>query len=431
MPRSRRRWRAGHEPGPSGVEDLVGRPARADLARLVPDLRAAGDEVRGAEATDRAVLFHAVLHLLEGVARAAPLVVVVEDLHWADASSRELLSFLVGRLRGPVLVVATYRSDELHRRHPLRPLLAEATRDDRIVRLDLAPLEPGETAEQLEQIAGHPLPAHVVAAVVSRAEGNPFFAEELLAAQDAGGLSPGLAEVLAARLAALPEAAYELVRIAAVAGRRVEHDLLCAVCPRPASELDAGLREATSQNVLVSDAAGVYAFRHALLQEAAYGELLPGERVTLHGAYAAALADHPHWASVPSGAAGELAYHYAAAKDPAPSAGSLRRGGGRGGGQLGAGEAHGLYEQALALWDQVPDATARAGLARARLLERSVDAAMLAGATKRAIDLVRDALREVDPARDRGRTALLHWRLARLLWTSGTARRRWPPITRR
>jgi predicted ATPase len=293
--------------GRSGVEQLVGAPARADLARLMPELRAPGDEARGAEATDRAVLFHAVLRLLEGVADGAALVVVIEDLHWADASSRELLSFLIGRLRGPVLVVATYRSDELHRRHPLRPLLAEATRDDRIVRLDLAPLTPSEVAEQLEQIAGRRPPPDVVAAVVSRAEGNPFFAEELLAADGGGELTPGLAEVLAARLAALPEAAYEVVRIAAVAGRRVGHDLLSVVCERPRVELDAGLREATSQNVLVSDAAGVYAFRHALLQEAAYAELLPGERVSLHGAYAAALAEHPECASMPAGAAGELA----------------------------------------------------------------------------------------------------------------------------
>jgi len=299
--------------GPAGVEQLVGASARADLARLVPELHLDADAARPTGAGDRAVLFHAVLRILEAVADTTPLVVVVEDLHWADASSRELLGFLAGRLRGAVLVVATYRSDELHRRHPLRPLLAEAARNERIVRIELGPLDPDEVAEQLEAIMGSRPPAAVVAAVVQRAEGNPFFAEELLAAGAGPELPPGLADVLAARLAALPEASYELVRVAAVAGRRVGHDLLAAVCARDAADLVAGLREATFHHVLVADPDGAYAFRHALLQEAAYGELLPGERVSLHAAYAAALAAHPEWAAASAGAAGELAHHYAAA----------------------------------------------------------------------------------------------------------------------
>ena len=405
--------------GPGGVEDLVGAAARADVARLVPELRLPGDEARPAGASDRAVLFGAVLRILEAVAEEAPLVVVIEDLHWADASSRELLAFLAGRLRGSVLVVATYRSDELHRRHPLRPLLAEAARNERIERLELGPLDPGEVAEQLEAILGSPPPAAIVAAVVQRAEGNPFFAEELLAAGAGPELPPGLADVLAARLAALPEASFELVRVAAVAGRRVGHDLLAAVCGRDAADLVAGLREATFHHVLVADADGAYAFRHALLQEAAYGELLPGERVSLHAAYAAALAANPEWAASPAGAAGELAHHYAAARDPARALGASVVAAGAAVDSYALGEAHALYEQALALWDQVPEAAALAGCDRAQLLERCTDAAMLAGATRRAIALVRSAIEALDPSREPVRAALLHWRLARLLWTSG------------
>ena len=120
-------------------------------ARLVPELRQAGDESRPASASDRAVLFQAVLRILQGVGATTPLVVVVEDLHWADASSRLLLSFLIGRLRGSVLVVATYRSDELHRRHSLRPLLAEAARDERVVRIELAPLQPERSPSSWSQ----------------------------------------------------------------------------------------------------------------------------------------------------------------------------------------------------------------------------------------------------------------------------------------
>ena len=192
------------ELGVAGVEELVGAAARADLARLVPELRQPDDEARPPGATrPRGAVSRGAAHP-RGRRRPQPVVVVIEDLHWADASSRELLGFLVGRLRGAVLIVATYRSDELHRRHPLRPLLAEAARDERVVRLELGPLRPCEVAEQLEAIAGQRPPPDVVAAVVERAEGNPFFAEELLAAGGGPELPPGLADVLAARLAALP-----------------------------------------------------------------------------------------------------------------------------------------------------------------------------------------------------------------------------------
>ncbi len=405
--------------GVEGVEDLVGGAARADLARLVPELREPDDETRPAGGTDRSVLFHAVLRTLEAGSLAAPLLVVLEDLHWADASSRELLGFLVGRLKGPVLIVATFRSDELHRRHPLRPMLAEATRDERIVRLDLAPLAPGEIAELLEAIVGSRPPPDVVAAVVARAEGNPFFAEELLAAGGGPELPPGLAEVLAEHLAELPEAAYEVVRVAAVAGRRVGHELLAVVCGRAPAELAADLRAATFHHVLVADPTGAYAFRHALLQQAAYAELLPGERVSLHGAYAAALEAHPEWAATAAGVAGELAHHYAAAREPSRALRHSVAAAAAAADTYALGEAHALYEQALALWDQVPDAAEAAGCDRAQLLERSADAAVLVGANKRAVALVRCALDELDATENPARAALLHWRLARVLWTNG------------
>ena len=184
------------------------------------------------------------------------------------------------------------------------------------------------------------------------------------------------------------------------------------------AELASGLREATAHNVLVADAAGGYAFRHALLQEAAYAQLLPGERVALHGAYAAALAASPQWAPSTVGASAELAYHYAAARDPARALGAAVAAARAAADSYALGEAHALYEHALALWDQVPDPAALAGCEHVALLERCADAATLAGQTKRAIALVRSALGDVDAASDPARAALLHWRLARLLWNS-------------
>ena len=353
------------------------------------------------------------------MAEAAPLVVVIEDLHWADTSSRELLGFLVDRLRGPVLVVGTYRSDAMHRRHPLRPFLAQTARSDRVTRLELTPLTPEEVASQLEGIAARALPAALVAAVVARAEGNPFFAEELFAAGGGGAVPPSLAEVLAARLDALPDAARNLVGVAAVAGRRVRHELLAEVAGLSGPELAAGLREATAHQVLVADDGGGYAFRHALLAEVAYAELLPAERAPLHGACAAALSQHREWAADPSRAAGELTHHYAAAHDLERALQCSVEAAASAVGSYAFVEAHALYEQALGLWDQVasPGEVARCG--RPQLSQRAAEAALLAGDTKRAIVLLRSELEDLDPAAEPVRAALLHERLARLLESSG------------
>jgi len=406
------------ELGPDAFDALVG-PARADLGCLVPALRRAGDDHRPAAAADRAVLFQAVLRTLEALGTQAPLVVVVEDVHWTDTSSRELLSFLGGRLRQRVLIVATYRSDEIHRRHPLMPFLAEAARSERVARLELAPLTRTEVAAQLAAIAASKLSPAVVQAVVARAEGNPFFAEELLAAGGGDELPPDLADFLTARLAALPESARELVTVAAVAGRRVGHDLLAAVAGQAGADIGAGLRQATSHHVLVAEAAGSYAFRHTLLQEAAYAELLPAERVSLHGAYAAALAGHPEWATSPAGAAGELAHHYLAAHDPARALEASVAAAAAAEKTYAFAEAHALYEQVLGLWERVPHASALAGCDQSHLLERAADAAMLAGATERAVALVGAALDCLDAGPEPARGAILCERLSRLLWTSG------------
>ena len=404
--------------GEDGVDGLVG-AGRADLARLVPELRRPDDDHRPSGAADRAVLFQVVLRTMDAAAALGPLVVVIEDLHWADASSRELLSFLVGRVGDGMLFVATYRNDEIHRHHPLRPFLAEAARSERVTRLDLAPLTPAEVTRQLEAIAGAAPPRSVVDAVVARAEGNPFFAEELLAAGGGPELPPDLAEVLTARLAALPEAAQRLVGVAAVAGPRVGHDLLTEVAARCAVDCGPGLRDALFHHVLVADPAGGYAFRHALLAEAACGELLPAERVALHAAYATTLAAHPEWATTPAGAAAELAHHYASARNPERALHAAVAAAAAASDSYAFGEAFALYEQALALWDQVPEPAGSAGCDHAQLIERAADAATLAGATRRAIDLARAALDGLDPSRDPARVALLHWRLARLLWTNG------------
>src|SRR5215831_9501621 len=202
------------------------------LARLVPELGApagtGGQAAPGAGALTPGRLFELLLGVLHRLAERGPLLLVVEDLHWADQSTRDLLGFLVRNLRTGVMLLLTYRSDELHRRHPLRPFLTELDRSGRAERLELGRLGRRELGELLAGILGEPAPAAVAGEIMARSEGNPFFAEELLAAraEGVGGsaeLPEALRDLLLARVEALPQATERLLQVAAVAGQRVDH----------------------------------------------------------------------------------------------------------------------------------------------------------------------------------------------------------------
>jgi predicted ATPase len=221
--------------------------ARAELARLVPELggQVAGRQAEAPLAPTR--LFELLLGVLHRLADRGPVLVVVEDLHWADQSTRDLVGFLHRNLRGGVALVLTYRSDELHRRHPLRPFLAELDRSGRVERVELARLGRRELGELLAGILGEPAPAALVGEVLARSEGNPFFAEELLAAHlDGTRLPSALRELVLARVAALSEPAQRVLEVAAVAGTRVDHELLATVVGQDAEQLVWLLREAVT-----------------------------------------------------------------------------------------------------------------------------------------------------------------------------------------
>ncbi len=277
-----------------------------------PDEHQRGDRAAQAQSS-RADLFESVHGLLEELAEHTPLLVVVEDAHWADQASRELISFLFSRhFQAPVSLVVSYRSDDVHRRHPLRSAIAEWSRLPTVHRLQLAPLSEGDVRTLVQMLHPMPLREQDVHAIVTRAEGNAFFAEELLSATQMGGqtLPDDLADLLLVRLDRLDERSRSVVRAAAVAGRRVTHQLLSRVVTDSATDLDLALRQAVESHVLVPAHEDSYAFRHALLAEAVYDDLLPGERVRLHAAYAAALRS----GEVP-GTAAELARHARAAQD--------------------------------------------------------------------------------------------------------------------
>jgi DNA-binding CsgD family transcriptional regulator/tetratricopeptide (TPR) repeat protein len=407
---------------PAVLEAVAG-PAQHELARLLPDLAwgdeaAVGGAALGASQTAQGRLFELLLGVVQRLAAAAPLVWVVEDLHWADRSTRDLLAFLAASLRsGRVLVVATYRSDELHRLHPLRRLLGELVRNRRVRRLELPRFSRAELAEQLAGLLSADPSARLVQDIYARSQGNPFFTEELvLAGGDPGVLPPNLQEVLLTRVVRLGHRTQQLLRVVAAAGPGVTQPLLAAATGMEEAALLDGLREAVDQQLLLPEPGGDgYLFRHALLAEAVYGELLPGERVRLHTALAGALEAGLEAGDAPARRAARLAHHWTAAGDQ-PRALTASIAAAAAAEQVYAfAEAQLQLGRALSLWDRVPDAVERAGMDRPLLLSRCAEAAYAAGDNSRAAELVRQALPLVDQASQPQRAGLLHEQLARCL----------------
>ncbi len=249
----------------------------AVLERLLPVHRTLGEPDGRVEPTDRASMFDAVQQALTGLATAGPLLMVVEDVHWADRSTRELLTFLLTRpTPRPVTLVVSYRSDDLFRRHPLRAVLAEWHRLSTITRLHVERLGEPDVRSLIANLQPSALPEREVQRIVARAEGNPFFAEELVSAagEDCGVLPTELADLLLVRLERLDGNSRLAVRAASVASRQVPHDLLAHASGLQDGDLDLALRAAVEANVLLPVGGNGYLFRHALLAEAVYDDLL-------------------------------------------------------------------------------------------------------------------------------------------------------------
>ena len=403
--------RLAHESPEVAEELVVSHPA---VTHLQPGRRLlSGTGGVDVENVDRAELFEAVHAAFEQLAVAAPLLVIVEDVHWADQSTRDLLSFLFARqFTGPVSIVASYRSDDLHRRHPLRATAAQWSRTPGVHRMQLAPLPDRAVRDLVRAIHPGAMTESAMHTIVARAEGNAFFAEELVVAAELGGraLPEDLADLLLVRLDQLDDAASQVVRAAACAGRRVSHELLAKVVDLDAGALEEALRAAVERNVLVPVGSASYAFRHALLAEAVYDDLLPGERVRIHGAYASALSSHQV-----EGTAAELARHARAAHDRVTAVLASVTAGDDAMSVGGPDEAARHYELAL---DLLGDPTTYAETAdrvnRVSLAARASDAVMAAGHPHRAIALVEEQLARLPAdadAEDR----------ARLLMTLGSA----------
>ncbi|HLY34813.1 MAG TPA: AAA family ATPase [Jatrophihabitantaceae bacterium] len=356
------------------------------LRRQVGEPRPSEDRV------ERGDLFESIFGGLTTPAQSRSVLVVIEDVHWADQATRDLLGYLFTRLDVQrIALVVTYRSDDLHRRHPLRPTLAEWSRLPGVDRLHLDPLPSSEVRSLVRSLYARPLAESDLRSIVSRADGNAFFAEELVAAAeqygDAQQLPWQLADLLLVRLDRLSAEAREVVRVAAVGGRRVSHEMLAAVLEFPPHVLDTALRDAVDAHILELTPSGRgYTFRHALLTEAIYDDLLPGERARIHASYAAALETGRE------GSAAELARHARASNDLHTAYDASIRAGDEAMSLAAPQEALNHYQAALELVPLVDGAADDP----APLVSKLVDAAIDAGRSYRGLRLARAALDALD-----------------------------------
>jgi len=376
-----------------GVDDAraaVGVGTEA-LGMLLPEL-VSGPAERERTSPER--LRDAIATLIEAAAVRAPQVLIVEDLHWADESTLAILSFLLRTLtRGRVLVLLSCRSDDVRRGDPVSRFIAEATRARLLDRLDLQRLDADAVRALAEQITGHPLSSAALERVRERAEGVPFFVEEI-AGCTAGPLPDGLRDILLARFDRLGDDARRVVQVASGAERPLSHPLLARLTGMDEVRLDEALREAAGSGILVV-VDDLYRFRHALLREAVHADLLPGERSRLHRSYAETLEAGCEGAERADAAA--LAYHWQLAQDDRraliAAVEAMRHAKAR----YAFGSAARFGELALELWVQVPDAADAAGLTRLELLHQLGSILRNAGDGERALAVSNLALDDVDP----------------------------------
>lgn len=409
-------------------------PPFLPVLEIVSQLHAASDDPEIVESTERLLradvagdqvrFFDGVQALLVRAAQTTPVLVVVEDLHWSDPSTRDLLLFLLARLGSSrILVLLSYRSDDLNRQHPLRPWLASVARMRGVHRVDVEPWGQ-EDARAFARALLPPEEAddEIVADVAKRSEGNAFFAEELMSAAHGGAaeLSDVLTSVLLDRIERLSSAAQRVVRAAAIVGQRdlwassLEGLVATDVVGLAQSEVESALRECVQSHVLVAAHDGAYAFRHALLREAVLADMLPGESARLHGAYVPVLERER-----PSGWQAALAFHATRAGD-LPRALRARLEATTVACEYAAhSDALAHVEKALELWPAVTAPEAVTGVDELTLVLRACDEATAAARTDRAVSYAREGVAMADRVGDVLQQAGARRRLAKLLYNTG------------
>jgi DNA-binding CsgD family transcriptional regulator len=403
--------------GSADAGDVLG-GAREELARLLPSLGRGGDVAPTTPASP-ARLFELLLGVLGRLGEQAPVVLVIEDAHWADVATEHLLGFLVRNLWSErLLLVVTWRSDEPGLRGSLQRLLAELVCDHRVERVQLAPLTREETARQISAIIGAPADAELADWAHDRGGGNPYFTEELVAARAAGldgGVPESLRDVVRARMALVSEPARRLLRVVAAAEDRVDHAVLRRAAGMDENRVVAAVHELLDAHVLVRERGDSgYRFRHALAREAVYAELLAPERRLLHAGLAGALEgtfgeserDAVEWSA--------LAHHWAAADDARRALGAAIAAGEAATGVYAFADAQRQLERARMLWGQVAAADRPEGIDEAEVLRRLAEAMRLAGRWDEAIPIAEAALAALPADAELRRPAILELLLSTL-----------------
>lgn len=374
-------------------------PPEPALGRWLPELAAP------APAYGHDLVPGEIVTLLERLAASAPTVLVLEDMHWADDASRELFGFLVANLvASRLLLVATYRPADAG---PLRGLVAELRRAGGVLMIEPSPLTRHEVGRQLAALIGREPDPGLITRVFERSGGNPLFVEAL--SQSPSRLPAGITELLLSFQDRLTPEARGVSQVAAVIGSPVPHDLLVQAADLPRGTLHTAVRELVGRELLLTADAG-YEFRHVLIRQAIYDDLLPAERTDLHQRLAELLRTRPDLVPPGRGSA-ELAYHAAAAGEHVLALTASWDAAADGG------LSH--LDRVLELWDVVPQAADLLGVTRLTVLEQVVDACVQARAAERGIEAAGAALAIVDPGAEPSRAAYLLRQRAYLLGQTG------------
>ena len=416
---------------PHRLTHIVG-PARSELARFLPEVAFAGED-DGVEARtarnvrsdelERLRLYEAFLRVADRIAVEQPTIFVIEDVQWIDHASLELLAFLAHGLQqnDRSALIVSVRPEETEDREDVLTLLAGLGRGAAAERIELGPLSTESTRRIATAMLDEPPGDELIARIQDLSDGNPFFAEELLLAWQRRGpdapLPPKLRDLLAARLAQVPDDVLEVLRVAAAAGRSIDDRLLTRASGLHEEHIRRAVRAAVDDYILIRSDNPVrpgYRFRHEILRALVAAQLLPAESRRIHAAYAQALTEE----HAERHSATEIAYHWDAAGETAKALTASIEAGRFAATAFAFGQAHQHYERALELWSLVEGAETVAGEPYSAVLGDAAAAAASAGDFARAVELTR-SLMERRETLDAEAYELARSSLRWFLWESG------------